>query len=154
MDNLVNTCFSELEPLIKKKKIKLEKEITPDSIKLCADEKELKRVFINLIANAVQNIPKESQIKVIARELNDEIEIKIIDNGSGIPPEMLAHVFERYFSGHTLQKKIGTGLGLYICRTIVELHQGTITVDSKLGEGTTFTIKLPSIIDEETGDKL
>lgn len=151
LDNLINTCFSELEPLIKQKKIILEKEIKPDLIKLYADEKELKRVFINLIANAVQNIPKESQIKVVAQKLNDEIEIKIIDNGTGIAPEIIPHVFERYFSGKTLKKKIGTGLGLYICRNIIELHQGTITVESKLGEGTIFTIKLPSVIDEGGG---
>jgi signal transduction histidine kinase len=153
LNYLIDTCFSELEPLIKSKNITLKKSFTPDSIKLYANKNDLKRVFINLIANAIQNIPKESQIKIIAQILENEIEIKIIDNGPGIPPEMIPHVFERYFSGLTLQKKIGSGLGLYICRTIVELHQGTIMVDSNLGEGTTFTIKLPSIIYGED-DKL
>ena len=103
----------------------------------------MKRVFTNLIANAIQNISKGSKIKVIAEKTENDIEIKIIDNGPGIPPEMIPHVFERYYSGHTLQKKIGSGLGLYICRTIVELHQGTITVESKNGNGTIFTIKMP-----------
>ena len=151
LDDLIDTCFLELEPLIKQKTIKLDKSFTPNAIEFYANKKDIKRVFTNLIANAVQNIPKKSQIKIIAQKLEKEIEIKIIDNGPGIPPEMLPHVFERYFSGNTLQKKIGTGLGLYICSTIIELHQGSIRVDSKLGEGTIFTIKLPST---EIGDKL
>lgn len=154
LDNFINTCFADLDPLIKEKKVKFEKEITPNTIKLYADEKGLKRVFINLIANAIQNIPKESRIKFIAKELSNEIEIKIIDNGPGIPPEIIPHVFERYFSGHALQKKIGSGLGLYICRNIVEQHQGTISVDSKLDEGTTFTIKLPSMDEFTRENKL
>lgn len=143
LNELVDICFSELEPLVKSKNITLKEYLPPEPIKLYANKNDLKRVLTNLIANAVKNIPKESEIKIIAQILEKEIEIKITDNGPGIPPEMMAHVFERYFSGNTLQKKIGTGLGLYICRTIIEAHQGSIKVDSKPEEGTTFTIKLP-----------
>lgn len=151
LDDLITTCILELSPLIKQKNIDLEKSFTSDSIKINADKKHLKRVFTNLITNAVENISKGSKIKFFVQKTQKEIEIKIVDNGSGISSEILPHIFEKYFSANTLQKKIGAGLGLYICRTIIELHQGTITASSKQGEGTTFIIKLPII---ENGDKL
>jgi signal transduction histidine kinase len=144
LKSLVAACFSELEPLAEHKKIQLAQSIQPDSMEIQADIKHLKRVFINLIANAIQNVPKESQVQVQATVLDSRIEIKIADDGPGIAPEILPHVFERYFSGHPTQKKIGTGLGLYICKTIVELHHGHIAIDSHPGQGTAFTIKLPT----------
>lgn len=151
LDDLITVCLVELSPLIKQKNIDLEKSVTPESLTINADKKHIKRVFVNLITNAVENISKGSKIIISAQKAQKEIEIKIVDNGSGISSEILPHIFEKYFSANALQKKIGAGLGLYICRTIVELHQGTITVSSKQGEGTTFIIKFPII---ENGDTL
>lgn len=141
--DLLSSCFSELSPLAEHKKIKLEQSLQPPSISITADVKHLKRVFINLIANAIQNIPTGSKITVTAEIIDNNIEIKIIDNGQGIAPEIMNHMFDRYFSGHQIKKKIGSGLGLSICKTIVKLHNGNIRIDSQQGQGTTFTIKLP-----------
>jgi len=143
LDDLIKSCFSELSPLAEYKKIKLVQSFQPDSLNIRADIKHLKRVFINLIANAIQNIPIGSQVLVQAKFIDKNVEIKIIDNGQGIAPEILNHMFDKYFTGHQFQKKIGSGLGLSICKTIVELHNGNIKIDSQQGQGTTFTIKLP-----------
>ncbi len=142
--HLIEDCYGELMPLASSKEIQLVNDITPHALPLNMDYQQLRRVFINLIGNAIQNIPKGSIVKVsIHNNTDNQLQIIVSDNGQGIQPEILANTFERYYTGHRTQKKIGSGLGLYICKMIVELHGGTIKVDSRLGVGTDFYITLP-----------
>ena len=102
---------------------------------------QLNQVFLNLINNAAQAIGQNGTITVASRVGADCIEIRVRDNGGGIPAAVLPHVFDAYFS--TKPEGQGTGIGLSIAREIVENHGGTITVESTSDQGTTFLVKFP-----------
>jgi PAS domain S-box-containing protein len=103
------------------------------------DEKQLERVFLNLIKNAVQAMPDGGKLAVTTKETKDNVEIIFADTGVGISEENMSKLFTPLFT----TKAKGIGMGLAICKNIVEQHNGTIEVKSKVGQGTTFTIKLP-----------
>jgi two-component system NtrC family sensor kinase len=102
---------------------------------------QLSQVFVNLMVNAAQAIEDQGVITINTCHEKDWAVVEIGDNGSGIPPENLERIFEAFYTTKDVGK--GTGLGLSICHDIIQKHQGTITVASKMGEGTRFTIKLP-----------
>jgi len=106
----------------------------------CNIEK-LNQVFMNIIINAIHAIKMEGTIMIQTFEKDHHIFIQISDNGTGIPEDVLPHIFESFYT--TKERGKGTGLGLSICQNIIKQHNGTIAVFSKLGEGTTFTISLP-----------
>src|SRR5437868_5203557 len=108
---------------------------------------QLEQVLINLVINARQAMPRGGRLRLEAREnpRSGMIEIKVADSGVGIPPDRLRLIFEPFFTtkepdenGHG-----GTGLGLSVCRQIIEQHHGRIRVESVVGKGATFTVKLP-----------
>jgi signal transduction histidine kinase len=109
------------------------------------DAERLRRVVINLIENAAQALGEvpadggERRITVRTGADGDSVEIRVADTGPGIPPENLARIFEPLFS----TKSFGTGLGLATVKQIVGQHGGTIDLDSTVGQGTCFTIRLP-----------
>ena len=102
---------------------------------------QLNQVFLNLINNAAQAIGQDGTITVTSRVGDAGIEIRVRDNGSGIPASVLPHIFDAYFS--TKPEGQGTGIGLSIAREIVENHGGTIAVESTSEQGTTFLVKFP-----------
>ena len=108
-----------------------------------ADPEQVRRVFNNLIKNAIQAIPEErsGKIEIELKALKSTVRITIKDNGKGIPEENYKKVFVPNFS----TKNSGMGLGLAICRKIVETAKGNISFTSDLNEGTTFTVTLPRI---------
>lgn len=140
---LTADCFSEVASLAEVKQIKLENNIAQTLPSVLCDAQQLRRVWMNLLGNALENIPDGSLIQFSAQEIKNGFEICIEDNGPGIPPEALPHLFKRYYTGDKTRKKIGSGLGLYICHMIMELHDGSIHVESILGQGTRFTLNLP-----------
>jgi signal transduction histidine kinase len=103
---------------------------------------QLNQVFMNLLVNAAQAIEKNGRIEVKSRCCDGWAEVSIRDTGCGIAAENLSKIFEPFFT--TKEAGKGTGLGLYLVAKIIEKHQGTIDVQSKPGEGTTFTIRLPA----------
>jgi signal transduction histidine kinase len=114
--------------------------------KIVADAVRLRQVITNLTTNAVKYSPAGGSITVRCRERGtDHIVIEVIDHGLGIPPEQLAKLFQKFERVRTTQHMAvsGTGLGLYICRLIVEGHGGQIWVESELGKGSTFGLSLP-----------
>ncbi len=149
LNELMNECCAKLSPLAESKSIAIINTI--GQIKFQADSQELKRVFINLISNAIENIPCKKQITLSANIDKNRLKIQIQDNGPGIAPEHLEHIFDRYYSVSLTKQKIGSGLGLYISKMIVEAHAGTIVVKSPTGQGTVFTINLP--LQEEVSRK-
>lgn len=109
---------------------------------------EIQRVLINLLVNARQAMPDGGtlQITLGADEENGHVVLAIRDSGSGIPPEKLPKIFDPFFStksGPDETGKGGTGLGLSVCRQIIEAHRGRIRVESTVGRGTQFTLRLP-----------
>ncbi len=104
------------------------------------DKEEIQRVLVNLIGNAIRHTKAGTQISINSIKLDDSIQISIKDNGEGIPAEQVPMIFQRY---PTKKRKIGTGLGLYLAKQIVEAHNGKIWFETKEGEGTTFYFTLP-----------
>jgi signal transduction histidine kinase len=102
----------------------------------------LNGVFVNILANAAQAIEGEGQITIETIRDGDNIKVKIIDTGEGIPPENMERLFEPGFTTKPVNE--GTGLGLSICKRIIDEHHGRIEVESEVGKGTSFTVILPS----------
>ncbi|MBM3312143.1 MAG: HAMP domain-containing protein, partial [Candidatus Aminicenantes bacterium] len=112
----------------------------PEEVRVCLDADKMQDVCLNLLLNALAAIEAEGRVEVALRRTEDgTFELKVGDNGAGIKPEVLSQIFTPFFS----TKKGGTGLGLSICRKIVEAHGGTISVESKAGRGTAFTVQIP-----------
>ncbi len=110
-----------------------------------ADRHRIKQVFINLLDNAIKYCPEGSEVQVRLEANRESILVQVTDNGPGIPPGDLPHVFEKMYrvEKESTRAVEGSGLGLSIAKRIVELHGGHIAVESTVGEGTTFGVKLP-----------
>lgn len=106
-----------------------------------ANPQQLNQVFVNILVNAAQAIAQSGEIRITTRAVNGFVQIEISDTGCGIAPEHLSRIFEPFFT--TKEVGVGTGLGMNIAYNIIKKHEGTIEVASRLGQGTTFTIKLP-----------
>ena len=102
---------------------------------------QLNQVFVNILVNAAQAIKKQGEIKITTGALDGKVEINISDTGKGIPEENLSKIFDPFFTTKEVGK--GTGLGLNLAYNIVKKHKGTIDVESTVGVGTTFTIRIP-----------
>ncbi len=113
----------------------------PEGVVVPADPDRMQEVMLNLFLNSIAAIRERGDILVVIHPGpgSDVLRILVADNGSGIPAENLAQIFQPFFS----TKKGGTGLGLSICKKTIEAHGGTISVRSRTGKGTTFTIRIP-----------
>jgi signal transduction histidine kinase len=109
------------------------------------DERKLKQVMLNLLSNAVKFTPASGEILVAARLVGSSIEVSVADSGIGIAPEDQPRVFEefRQVGSDAARKAEGTGLGLALAKRFVELHGGSIRLQSAVGRGSTFTLTLP-----------
>lgn len=107
------------------------------------DPVEIMQVMINLIGNAAKYSPDGAPIAVHAAIASGSLQISVRDAGIGIPPDRLPHIFETFYRAHDRGPVSGSGIGLAICKGIVEAHGGTITARSELGRGTTVTVTLP-----------
>lgn len=120
--------------------VTIEKDLEKDLPSIKGDLNQLQEVFINLLINAQQATPEGGKVSVKTRNYENRVaEITISDTGCGIAPQNLKKIFIPFFS----TKKEGTGLGLSICYNIIRNHSGTIDIESQLGKGTTFIIRLP-----------
>lgn len=115
-------------------------------LKVKGDKQELKRVFVNLIGNAINFTPKNGKIAVSLHQTPEQkLQIQVQDNGRGIPASDIPLLFQRFSQGTSKQRSSGSGLGLYLSRQIVEAHQGHIWVESTEGEGSSFYVTLPTL---------
>ncbi|PJA78629.1 MAG: hypothetical protein CO149_02965, partial [Nitrospirae bacterium CG_4_9_14_3_um_filter_51_5] len=112
-----------------------------------AKPEEILQVFINLITNAIQAMDEQGSLTIFTSHSNGTVQIAISDTGCGISPEHLQKIFNPFFS--TKPKGQGTGLGLYIVKTIVQKYHGDLQVESEQGKGTTFRLSFPSIPPEK-----
>jgi len=115
--------------------------LAADLPKVMADSGQLERIFSNLISNAIQAMPDGGSLSLRTSQSGGFVEVKVADTGVGIPQENLDKIFEPLFT----TKAKGVGLGLAIGRALVERHGGTIGVESQVGKGTTFTVRLPVV---------
>jgi signal transduction histidine kinase len=104
-----------------------------------ADKDHLRRVFINLVRNALDAMEEEGELQVRTDICNEAVRVSIADTGTGIPPKVLPRIFDPFFT----TKAKGIGLGLAISKRIIEHHGGQLVVQSELCHGTTFTMTLP-----------
>jgi len=123
----------------------LTEKIGPNLPPIEVEPDRIRQVLVNLITNAHEYAPEKASIEVSARVADGGVEIDVTDDGPGIPPAQLEHIFERFVRGDAglTQRVGGTGLGLAISKSLVELHGGAIAVDSEVGRGSTFRVTLP-----------
>jgi two-component system NarL family sensor kinase len=107
------------------------------------DALQLQRVFTNLLVNAINHSRRGDRIEVVLESQDSFQLVKVLDTGSGIQPEEFPHLFERFYQGQSDRQAKGTGLGLYLCRQIVEAHGGTIWAENRYPRGAVFGFKLP-----------
>ena len=124
----------------------LTERIDPNLPVVQAEPDRIRQILVNLVTNAHEYSPERASIEVTARVTGDAVEIDVIDDGPGIPPAQVEHIFERFVRGDAglTQRVGGTGLGLAIAKSLIELHGGSIAVDSVVGRGSTFRVTLPT----------
>ena len=114
-----------------------------DTIDYCGNKELLAQVWQNLLDNAVKFVGDNGRICVLLRQEQGAVRVSIKDNGIGMNEEVVRRIFEKFYQGDSSRAGSGNGLGLALAKRIVDLHNGVITVDSKEGQGSVFTVTLP-----------
>jgi signal transduction histidine kinase len=144
----INTVISDvlalLEPQLMVSKVKVRRELCSSPVLVAGVEHKLQQVFLNLFLNARDAMPKGGWLSVETRLDNGHVVAEVGDTGSGIPSEHLSRIYDPFFTTKLIGK--GTGLGLSITYGIVREHEGTLTCQSAVGQGTRFTVSLPASI--------
>jgi signal transduction histidine kinase len=139
--------MNEIEPIVRQHRMTISKNISMDLPLVSADKTQLWRVFNNLISNAIKHNPRGTEIEIDASAIIDRdthwIRCSIRDNGIGISPQQLPHLFKLYARGQRARRMPGLGLGLYLCQQIINAHRGEIGVDSQPNSGSVFWFTLP-----------
>ena len=139
--------LARLRPTARRKNITLswKRSGSTDLYNVNGNETQLTSMFSNLVENAVKYTPPGGRVEVAAETDGNEVVVHVSDTGIGIPEKNLARIFERFYRVDKARSKEtgGTGLGLSIVRHIAENHGGRVSVESTLGEGSTFTVRLP-----------
>lgn len=140
VNNIIESVYMMLKPLAEKKNITITKELVGTPV-IEGDANKFKQMLINLVENAIKYTEDDGNVKIITNIINEKVIIKVQDNGIGISEEHIPRLFERFYRVDKARsrEKGGTGLGLAIVKYIVINFGGTIKVDSKINEGTTFT---------------
>lgn len=128
------------------RKQKIEMAISaPKGLSFMIDERRIKQVLLNLVSNAINYSPDGGRIAITAEDAGDDVVLKVSDTGIGIPPSDLARVFTPFEKIHDgkVQRRSGAGLGLALVKSIIELHGGTVVIESTEGQGTTVVCRLP-----------
>jgi signal transduction histidine kinase len=141
----VLSVIDRLSGQAEEKKIDLQVNYVPRGVTAMGSEDGLGRIFLNLIGNAIKYTPAGGHVNVTLEQSGDEAVITVADTGMGIPEVDVAHLFEEFYRGSNVKEAgiPGTGLGLTIVKDLVERYGGRLSVQSRLNEGTTFTVVLP-----------
>ena len=145
LQDVIQSSIKKVSPLAKKKKIGI-KIISKDS-EIRGNKEGLEKLITILLDNAVKYTPERGGIEVNSRKTGKYVTISVSDTGCGITKKDMPMIFERFYRSDISRSKIdasGFGLGLSIAKSIADIHKGTITVESQLGKGSTFIVKLPS----------
>lgn len=143
---LIRTAAERLQPQFEDKGVQLSLDLAPDLPQLRADTGRITQVLLNLMGNALQYTPPGGEVTVSARAERSKVTIAVQDNGIGIAPEHIPHIFERFYRVDKSRSRTGggSGIGLTISKHLVEAHNGRLTAASPgLNQGSAFTITLP-----------
>ena len=143
LTELAQQIVDNFQPMLVENKLNCS--VSGDRVFISADRDKIHQVLTNLLANAIKFTPSGGRIDLSVSQSKGTTSFRIIDNGQGIPPDEVGQIFERFYMAEPSRnsKLGGQGIGLSIVKGIVNAHQGTISVDSIYGKGTTFTINLP-----------
>ncbi|HKT11977.1 MAG TPA: ATP-binding protein [Terriglobia bacterium] len=143
LNAVIKRCVQLVQHQLNLQNIQAQLELPADLPMVPCDPAQIEQVILALVMNAIAAMPQGGKLVLRSRknEGRQQVEIDVEDSGVGIPPELMSHMFEPFFT--TKERGHGLGLGLAICRTIVDRHQGRIDVESEPGRGTKFTITLP-----------
>ncbi len=148
----IQAAFAIVSPSAKEKNIRLSLGVDAGSIEVSGDAERLQQIFGNLLSNAVKFTPEHGKIDVTIGQSGGSVTVEIRDNGSGIDPDVLPYIFERFRQADNSYSRAigGLGLGLTIVRHLLELHHGTISAKSAgPGQGASFTVTLPIAAERE-----
>jgi len=143
----LDQTISLLENYSRTNNIEIRKEFARDLPIVAGDQARLQQVFLNILTNAIDAIGKDGLVRVESEQTASSIEVRITDNGPGIPEDIQKKVFDPFFTTKSSSK--GTGLGLWVSYDIMEKMGGAIRFKSKVGKGTTFTISVPIVLPEK-----
>lgn len=147
INNTLNQTISLLENYARINDIQITTDLSSDLPIIASEQAQLQQVFLNLISNAIDAIERDGLIRVASESLNREIIVRISDNGPGIPPDQQGRVFDPFFTTKDLGR--GTGLGLWVSYDIIRKLGGIISLRSRVGEGTTFSVHIPIVPPEK-----
>jgi signal transduction histidine kinase len=142
--DIINRC----RPLAEAKDVTLEMKLPQEIVILQADSVLLQRALCNLLENAIKYSPPSKTVSLMVRDLKDQVEFAVQDQGPGIAPEDQPHLFELLFRGKSAGRETGLGLGLAIVHRIIEAHGGRLWVESEEGQGAAFFFTLPRVAPE------
>ncbi|MFN8659077.1 MAG: ATP-binding protein [Candidatus Obscuribacterales bacterium] len=146
LSDILNDAMDQIRPQAQKKSTAIQDLVSAEGLMVSGKSIQLQRAFVNLLTNAVNYTPGGGTVTVATKVLEpDIVEVTIQDNGPGIDPSDLPHIFERFYRADKARTRTGggTGLGLAITREIIARHHGVVEVDSAPGKGSTFTVRLP-----------
>ena len=142
---LIRRVLTTVRTLVAKKHLRMVLSVPEDLGILDADEVRIKQVLYNLLSNAIKFTASEKRIGVEARSEAGTLVLRVWDEGIGIPAGDLPRIFEPYMQSRSSRTGEGTGLGLAIVKRLVELHEGTVSVESSVGTGSSFTVRIPGL---------
>jgi len=152
LDTIAKEVFETFKIRAERVNVHLKKDIASNLPQVIGNEDQIRRVFYNLIENAIRYTPDGGDVEILLRQGPSENSVRFLvrDTGPGIPPEHLSHVFERFYRAETQRARPGmtkgSGLGLAIAKSIVENHGGEIGVSSQIDNGTTFWADFPTVL--------
>ncbi|QUH25025.1 sensor histidine kinase [Serpentinicella alkaliphila] len=142
---LINNIILSIKDYSKAHNLNVEFFSNVDECIIACDPEKIERIMLNLLSNAIKFTESGGHIKVDIHKSEDEIKISVNDSGIGIPEDKLMYIFNRFsqVDKGLHRNREGSGIGLSLVKSFVDMHEGKINVSSKLGEGTEFTIVLP-----------
>ena len=154
LPRIIDSLTSSMEVELEKKEISLSKDFSPDLDPIVGDEAKLRQALSNLLDNAIKFTPSRGAIQITAKKDDKAVVVEVADTGMGIVPEDIPHVFERFYQADSSSTRVfgGAGLGLAICKEIVEAHGGRIEVESEIGKGSVFRVVLPQVEEALDGE--
>lgn len=149
INQVLENVVHQLDYVAKKKNIEILTEFDP-LFSLKIDEDLLRQAFMNLIENSIKYSPENSKILISTEEKDNNLIVQVADQGRGITPEDIPHIFHKFYRSWDVQNSAikGSGLGLFLAKYFVELHRGRIEVESEINKGSTFTVFLPNDLKE------
>ncbi|MEE9490526.1 MAG: HAMP domain-containing sensor histidine kinase, partial [Thermoplasmata archaeon] len=142
---IIESLVSSMTPELKKREIRISKHLPSGLGPVKGDESRLHQLFSNLLSNAIKFTPAGGSVEIRGSTSDEGIIVEVADTGTGISPKDIPHIIDRFYQADSSSTRVhrGAGLGLAICKEIVETHKGRLDVESEPGRGSVFRVTLP-----------